>query len=373
MKHTNVMFLLLLAAACGTTTTTDGIGSSSDAGTDGGTQTTFTPGTAITAPSQQWTWVPFENSHCGDGSTVGIGVNLNTASSRVLIYFEGGGACWSQLTCEAAQTAVNFTTGYSEAQFASESTNTGFIAEQGGFFDRTTAANPFKDYSYVYVPYCTGDVHAGSNVVQYGSVTAMHVGYDNFTAFLERLVPTFTATDRVVLAGSSGGGYGAIFNWTRTQQVFGSIRVDMIDDSGSVMPPDVAAEGQNGNVEPLWRTQWNLATTLPAGCTACSTNLAALYGFGAQSLPKSRGALISYQQDSVIPAFYGITTAQFEAGLQADVTNQITPNANLKVFESPDSGHVLWFNPTLAQGPVTVQQFITKMVTDDSTWSSVTP
>ena len=375
-----VSLFLLCAMACGTTNIAappeifdagfnPDAGALPDAGTNPDGGTTFTLGAAMTAPAQTWTWVPFADSHCGDGSTVGIGINLNASTSRVLIYFEGGGACWDQLTCVTEHTAVNFTSGYTQANFNTESTTTSYLAEQGGFFDRTAAANPFKDYSYVYIPYCTGDVHAGSNVASYG----MHVGHENFTAFLQRIVPTFPSTDRVVLAGSSAGGVGALYNWPRTQQVFGNIRVDLIDDSGTLMPADVSSLRSGGSIEPTWRSSWNLAATLPSACTGCATDLSAYYGYAAGLLPNSRGAVISYKSDTVIPTFYGITGAQFTTGLQETISSQFTPHANLKIFESASSGHVLFFNPTIAQGSVTEQQFITKMVTDDSTWSSVTP
>jgi hypothetical protein len=107
-------------------------------------------------------------------------------------------------------------------------------------------------------------------------------------------------------------GVGALYNWPRTQQVFGNIRVDLIDDSGTLMPADVSSLRTGGSIEPTWRASWN-------------------------------------------------------------ITSQFTPHANLKIFESASSGHVLFFNPTISQGPATEQQFITKMVTDDSTWSTVTP
>ncbi len=34
-------------------------------------------------------------------------------------------------------------------------------------FDRGDGDNPFADASYVFVPYCTGDLHAGSRVAMY--------------------------------------------------------------------------------------------------------------------------------------------------------------------------------------------------------------
>jgi hypothetical protein len=325
----------------------------------------------IVAPAGQWTWIPFPDAFCANGSTTGIGVNLGAAGARPLIYLEGGGACWSEETCYTEMTAANFTSGYTAASFATDSGSAGALATAGGFFDRQSADNPFKDYSYVYVPYCTGDVHAGSNVVEYGAHTAMHVGFRNFTAYLARLVPTFSAADRVILAGSSAGGYGALFNWWQTQQAFGSQRVDLIDDSGTLMPPDV--ESQGTGFEALERVQWNLAATLPAGCATCGADLSSIFGFYGTAFPDSRGALLSYTQDSVIPIFYGLTTAQFTAGLDELVSVQVTPTANLRPFLADAAGHELWPHPTLISAGVTVQQWFGQMVTDDPSWVAVQP
>jgi hypothetical protein len=332
----------------------------------------FEAGAPITAPANQWTWVPFANALCANGSATGIGVNLSTASSRVLIYLEGGGACWSELTCETLQTAANFTSGYSQSNFMSESTDTTYLAASGGFFDRTASSNPFKDDSFVYVPYCTGDAHAGDNIVNYGGTTAYHVGFRNVAAYLARLVPTFPSADRVFLAGSSTGGLGAVFNWWQVQNAFGSVRVDLIDDSGTFMPPDVLDAGASNN-EPAQRAEWNLAATLPPGCTACATRLDALYPFYASAFPHQRAALLSYTQDSVLPSYYGISTAQFTAGLDEELSTAFAPNPNLQAFIVGSSGHVLFFDPTVTQGSTTLTQFLTLMVTDDPSWATVQP
>ena len=60
--------------------------------------------------------------------------------------------------------------------------------------DRARATNPFRDASYVFVPYCTGDLHAGSNVATYdvlGPRTFAHVGRRNVEALLPRLRATW--------------------------------------------------------------------------------------------------------------------------------------------------------------------------------------
>jgi hypothetical protein len=47
-------------------------------------------GQPITAPDRVWTWVPFPNAFCADGAPTGIGVNLASGSTRVLILPRGG-------------------------------------------------------------------------------------------------------------------------------------------------------------------------------------------------------------------------------------------------------------------------------------------
>ncbi len=326
-------------------------------------------GAPITATPQQWTWVPFADAFCANGTTTGIGVNLSSASTRVLIYLEGGGACWSDLTCYTLQTAAHFTTGYGPAEFAAETTDTTYLAEPGGFFDRTDPSNPFRNDSYVYVPYCTGDVHAGNNVVAYDAThTAMQVGYANFTAYLQRIVPTFPSATLVTLAGSSAGGFGALINWDQTQRAFGSTPVDMIDDSGTLMPPDVFP--QSNAIFMAWITNWNLEAALPAACTACLGRLDALWGYYASAYPADKGALLSYQQDTVLPTYYGITTAQFEAGLDEEET-LIGANENQHYFAVDAPGHVLLFDPQLTAAGTTVQAWLTEMTTNQASWGSI--
>ena len=136
-----------------------------DAGTepDGGI-----PTGPIDVPENTWTWVAFPDAVCGNGAATGIGVNLTSASNDIFIYMQGGGACWDSLTCFLIKSASNLETGYGPSQFNS--------APERGMFavDRTKAQNPFRDMSYVFIPYCTGDVHAGDAVQTYGSNPPVH-------------------------------------------------------------------------------------------------------------------------------------------------------------------------------------------------------
>jgi hypothetical protein len=318
---------------------------------------------------QQWTFVPFGNALCGDGTTTGIGVNLNDQSTRVLIYLEGGGACWSDQTCYTLLTAAHFTTGYDASTFAAESTDATYLAEPGGFFDRTDATNPYRNDNYIYIPYCTGDIHAGNNAVAYDAVhTAFHMGYANMMAYLKRIVPTFPSATRVTLAGSSAGGFGALINWDQVQRAFGATPVDLVDDSGTPMPPDIVP-----HTDPTYLARalnWRLDAALPAGCVNCVNRLDALWGYYAAAFPADKAALTSYQQDSALPNFYGIDTAQFEAGL-AEEEALIAANANQRYFQVDAQGHVLFFSPQVVAGSTTLQTWLTEMTTNQDTWTSI--
>ena len=323
---------------------------------------------AIIASPLTWTWVPFDNCFCMEGSTTGIGINLNTNSSKVLIYLLGGGACWDYTTCYVLNTAVHGPFQQPEFDAAVPQLN------QAWFFDRTSATNVFKDYSYVIVPYCTGDLYAGSQVNLYQNNVTMQVGFLNMAAHLLRLVPTFPSVERVVLAGSSAGGYGATFNWLQTQMAFGNVRVDVIDDSGPILTPDVLAHGFPiflPGSEPV--TNWDFNAVLPSVCASCATNVSSLYGFIASSAPAHRLALLSYTQDQTIRTYLGLSAVQFNDGLNELAAAEFNPYADLAYFFVSGQSHVLLQTPALSVNGVTLQQFITQMETDDPAWSSQHP
>ncbi len=134
---------------------------------------------------------------------------------KLVIAFDGGGACWDPLTCLGSV-------------IASDSVYDPIIDETpaaldaaGGLADRDNADNPVADYFQVLIPYCTGDLHTGSRDTSYflpgyGSWTIHHRGYDNFVAVMEWLIAYYAAEvghppKDVFVTGASAGGYGAFF------------------------------------------------------------------------------------------------------------------------------------------------------------------
>lgn len=323
------------------------------------------PGDPITATPEQWTYVPIEGAVCGDGSATGIGVNLSDKSKNVAIYFSGGGACWDNLTCFIAKTAANFD-GYDEGAFQSEAN--GFL--QTSLFDRGDPNNPFKDWSYIYIPYCTGDVHAGNNVANYNGKDAYHMGGVNYELALARIVPTFPEVARVVISGSSAGGFGAGVNFGRTQDAFGATRVDLVDDCGPPLPSPYLTE----TLEASWRSSWGLDKQLPADCPECLTDLDALFSYYAEKYTGSRAALLSYMNDEVISFFFQLSGSEVAAGLDALAEKRIDPTTSMKYFYKNGSTHCLLTDPyQKSDNGLVLMDWLTDMLNDEPTWSSDHP
>jgi hypothetical protein len=73
-------------------------------------------------------------------------------TDKVVVDFQGGGACWSHMTCNAV--AAGFKMGCDVVR--EFDCQPGSILDgKGGIIDQTTANNPFAQDTYIYVPYCT--------------------------------------------------------------------------------------------------------------------------------------------------------------------------------------------------------------------------
>lgn len=198
-------------------------GGSDAASVEAGTfDTSGGPTDPIPTKPLEWVWVPFPGAKCRDGSTAGIEVKANPDSDKLMIFLQGGGSCWNTYEC-----------GVNAATFVPP-TN---IVHTGGVFD-ANPANPVKDWNMVFVPYCTGDVHAGNNPdfdLGNGMGPQQFVGYANMEHFLDRIVPTFPNVTTVLHTGVSAGGYGALFTVELVAKKFpSSVDVVLVADSSPV-------------------------------------------------------------------------------------------------------------------------------------------
>lgn len=157
-------------------------------------------------------------------------------SNNVVVFFDGGGACWDDLTCSVPRLASGRSEedGFYKAELipGDDPTN------MSGIFDLDNPQNPVRDWSFVFVPYCTGDVHSGSNTASYTDPDTgepfkiEHRGADNFRVVLEWMRQNFDSPGQILVAGSSAGAYGAATHFARIRDAFPNGRALMLGDAG---------------------------------------------------------------------------------------------------------------------------------------------
>lgn len=199
-----------------------------------------------------WEWnlvTPGGNAVCGNGSPYKFFVNPSDTSQNVLIYIEAGGACWDYASCsgqEGIRGAANpngipddYMDGFSVPALMSP-----FVLR-----DHPWDALPTKDWTIIFIPYCTGDVHTGNKVTTYyespggPSLEWHHNGHNNIMAVLDWMTngtfsDHFDTIPKLMVTGCSAGGAGSIINYHFIRQTLGS-RVGqayLLDDSGPIYP-----------------------------------------------------------------------------------------------------------------------------------------
>ncbi|MDX2078475.1 MAG: pectin acetylesterase-family hydrolase [bacterium] len=157
-------------------------------------------------------------------------------TSKLMIYFQGGGACWDGFTCGAI------------GQFASQYEVGEDAPPNVGMFDFENPDNPVTDYNTVFVPYCTGDVHGGDSVVtfdvpkemlgvDFDEITVKFNGRKNSQAVLDWVYENFAEPEQVFVTGCSAGGYGATLNAPYVMEHYADVPVVHMADAAVGVTP----------------------------------------------------------------------------------------------------------------------------------------
>lgn len=355
LRSTWSLTLIVAALGCGD----DGNTTTVDAGLDA------PAGDPIVAPADQWTWVQIPGMHCGNGSDTGVAVNLTGRSRDVVVLLAGGGACWDALTCFQLHTAAGIDTDFGSAQFQQAASE----VEASPLFSRAASA-PFPDASYVFVPYCTGDVHTGHKVTTYttnaGPRDVHHVGQENLDALWPRLRATRPDASSVWVTGLSAGGYGAMIEAPRARTAWPTATVHILSDSSHPVDPPAAQ----------WtamRTAWNLE--IPAGCPGCATGLAAYPAYLQSISPAgTRWGLLMTTRDQTIATYMQIPQAQLETRTLA-IRDAMVAGTGQAAFVINGTNHVLTASSPLPMtaGGVQLSAWLRDLATGSPNWHTVGP
>lgn len=127
---------------------------------------------------------------------------LRGDTDKLLLFFQGGGACWDQLSTDI--------TACSSGAFPQ--------GPHGGLFDRSNPENPFREYTLVHVLYCDGSVHGGNVTRRYrdsAGEPVQQTGYENAKSVLDWIAAQMDAGQlasplaSLVISGCSAGSIGA--------------------------------------------------------------------------------------------------------------------------------------------------------------------
>jgi hypothetical protein len=214
--------LVLVLAALAATVAACGGDDDNDAGaaaTTAPATTTVTtaPATTTAAVNQKWKRVvPGGDCECADGSEFAF-FERRADPSKVVFFLDGGGSCWEAETCAFTGLGNPGEENYDWKVTDGE-------VERGGIFEFARADNPFRDYSFIHVPTCTGDAHLGDVTREYSpQLTVEHNGYVNGTAALGYLAEHYPDAAQVVVVGKTAGSVAA--------PVYGGLTADLLPDA----------------------------------------------------------------------------------------------------------------------------------------------
>jgi hypothetical protein len=156
---------------------------------------------------------------CMEGSPYSFFVKRGSVN-KLLMYYQGGGACWEQLTCSIPVCDPSVNQGDNPQNASS------------GFFDLDNPNNPFKDWNIVFVAYCSCDIHFGDAAQDY-PLHVEHRGWHNSRIAEKYAREHFVNPEEVFVTGSSAGAYGAWFNGALHHLVWPGSQFEVLADAGN--------------------------------------------------------------------------------------------------------------------------------------------
>ncbi|GAB3270230.1 pectin acetylesterase-family hydrolase [Parahaliea aestuarii] len=289
---------------------------------------------------------PGGETRCADGSPYRFYVR-RADSERVMLFFNGGGACWSAETCDPAANPADGRFLYRMAAGADWGNDP---RQLGGAFDLDNPENPFRDWTQVFAAYCTGDVHLGTADHTYttadgGELVIAHRGRINAQAVLEYTYGAFPAARTLLVSGASAGAISSPYFAAEVAGHYPDAQVIQFAGGGGGyrMPPP----------ESLWRN-WSVFRDLPEWLQAQdyredTTGLVDWYLAAAAAYPAIRFHQYDNAYDQVQDMFQGLLgyPAPLLPGLDANRAELEKALPHFRSYTAPGTFHTLLRYPEL--------------------------
>jgi hypothetical protein len=314
-----------------------------------------------------WTKIePGGDTICSQGTPYYYWVHPGTVN-RLVVYFSGGGACWNDFTCSDPG-SYYFDT-------ADDSGDPDQATE--GIFDLDNPDNPFKDWFFVFIPYCTADIHWGDNTQTYtiGSedTTVYHKGFVNVTAVLDWIQTNFEEPEKIFVTGCSAGSYGSVMGAPHIHALYPDVPLYQLGDAGAGVVTDDFFE----NSFPNWGAVQNLPDWIPAlDIPWTDLTLAKIYIALANYYSEDRWSQYNTAYDVDQIFFYGAmggTAADWSDLMLASIDEIGDSASNFHAYTAPGEIHCITgddiFYTREVEG-VKFHEWVDDMVNDEA-WDDV--
>jgi Pectinacetylesterase len=195
---------------------------------------------------------PGGDCECADGSEFAFW-ERRADPTTVVFFLDGGGACYDAKTCAFTGLGTGGEADYDWSIYGEDP------AREGGIFDFARADNPFRDYSFIYVPACTGDAHLGDVTRKYSpKLTVEHNGFVNGTTALSHLAKHYPDAAQVVVVGKSVGSIAAPIYAGLASDLLPDARVTVFGGQSGHIPDDPALNAE------IFGKRWGAYANMPA-------------------------------------------------------------------------------------------------------------
>ncbi|TYZ60074.1 hypothetical protein PybrP1_008744 [[Pythium] brassicae (nom. inval.)] len=241
------------------------------------------------------------------------------AKKKVMLYFQGGGGCIDDDTCSFS---IQCSLG------KSSTFTTVASAYSTGVLNRTNPDNVFKDWDIVHIPYCTGDLHAGSKVLDLpdspfasflgqpqclGQKMKTHMsGYENSASALKWALANYPNPEHLVIGGASAGSLAAQAMSALVADMWkvkdSSIRYSVLADSYfGVFPEEVRSAGSSLDYLGVCDVDLKAPADVVAGCKGKTMSTIQLMSSLMKQMPFSEWLFIDSKADRTQRTFYQLS------------------------------------------------------------------
>jgi hypothetical protein len=213
------------------------------------TPATATPTSTEPSVEPESVWTLHETGAdcmCADGSPYTFSTRSGDPS-KVMVYFQGGGACFSEEACDFDTGTYKPTTGPDDNP----------SNDNDGIWDVSNPANPFNDWTVVFMPYCTGDIHRGNAEAVYSdTLTVQHRGGVNARHAVDFVSAELPMAERILVTGSSAGG-------VPTPWIGGLLADEFPDADAAALADSSGGYARNPEVSRAIGGIWGIPDALP--------------------------------------------------------------------------------------------------------------